>query len=75
MTDVRSQTTHAWACPERPDQSRRRVEPQTGQIAMRRSGYSSRKLVQPLVRQYSRVAIERRRKRRIDAERPLMDDW
>src|SRR4029079_2410968 len=42
---------------------------------MPRSGLSSRKLVQPLVRQYSRVDIERRRMRRIEAERPLMDDW
>ena len=56
-------------------QSKWRVEPQTGQIARPRSGYSSRKLVQPLVRQYSRVAIDRRRRRRIEAERPLMDDW
>jgi hypothetical protein len=31
--------------------------------------------VQPLVRQYSRVDIERRRRRRIEAERPFMDDW
>ena len=30
--------------------------------------------MQPLVRQYSRVDIDRRRIRRIEAERPLMDD-
>ena len=63
------------AAPGRPGQSRRRVYPQTGHEAVPCSGCSSRKLVQPLVRQYSRIASERRRMRRIEAERPLMDDW
>lgn len=39
------------------------------------SGCSSRKLVQPFVRQYRRVACERRRMRRLAASRPAMDDW
>ena len=57
------------------DQSSRRLKLQTGQMARRRSGNSSRKLVQPLVRQYSRVVIERRRMRRMEADRPTTDDW
>jgi hypothetical protein len=56
-------------------QSSRRLKLQTGQMARPRSGNSSRKLVQPLVRQYSRVVIERRRMRRMEADRPTTDDW
>ena len=31
--------------------------------------------MQPFVRQYSQVVIERRRMRRIDADRPTTDEW
>jgi hypothetical protein len=51
------------------------VYPQTGQTARLSSGWISRKLAQPLVRQYSRVVIERRRMRRIEADRPTTDEW
>jgi hypothetical protein len=48
-----------------------RVKPQTGQLATFVSGSTTRKLVQPFVLQYGRVAEEaRRRMRRIATDRP-----
>ena len=51
------------------------MNPQTGQTAWPSSGWSSRKLAQPFVRQYSLVVSDRRRMRRIDADRPTTDEW
>ena len=52
------------------------MKPQIGHTARPSSGWISRKLVQPLVRQYRCVvANDRRRMRRIDADRPTTDEW